>query len=364
MALRQSSLLYPPLGLLSLLLFHRITTIAAARATILPSRPPPSGGTQAFREAPAFRNGYTCTQNYDNHIHIVMPLDANYIRGTIAAVLSILQHSACPEHISFHFLSLHFHPKLFSTIKSTFPYLNFKRYHFDSNRVRGKISKSVRQALDQPLNYARIYLSDVLPVDVERVIYLDSDIIVVDDIAKLWRVDLGDNVVAAPEYCHANFTNYFTDAFWLDSSLAKKFERKERPCYFNTGVMVVDVYRWRKGGYTQKVEEWMILQKQKRIYDLGSLPPILLVFAGNIKGVDHRWNQHGLGGDNFEGNCRGLHPGPVSLLHWSGKGKPWLRVDVGKPCTVDHLWTPYDLHRSLRVALEGWEWEKFRGDRS
>lgn len=187
----------------------------------------------------------------------------------------------------------------------------------------------------------------------ERVIYLDSDIIVVDDIAKLWRVDLGDKVVAAPEYCHANFTNYFTDAFWLDSSLAKKFERKERPCYFNTGVMVVDVYRWRKGGYTQKVEEWMILQKQKRIYDLGSLPPILLVFAGNIKGVDHRWNQHGLGGDNFEGNCRGLHPGPVSLLHWSGKGKPWLRVDVGKPCTVDHLWTPYDLHRSLRVALEG-----------
>lgn len=225
-------------------------------------------------------------------------------------------------------------------------------YEFNPIRVRGKISKSIRQALDQPLNYARIYMADILPGDVKRVIYLDSDIIVVDDIAKLWGVALGGGkVLAAPEYCHANFTSYFTEAFWSDRVLAGAFEGR-RACYFNTGVMVVDVDLWRRGGYTRKVEEWMAVQKQKRIYQLGSLPPILLVFAGNIKGVNHRWNQHGLGGDNVEGRCRGLHPGPISLLHWSGKGKPWLRLDSRRPCTIDYLWAPYDLYRSSRVALE------------
>ncbi|XP_010437511.1 PREDICTED: probable galacturonosyltransferase-like 4 [Camelina sativa] len=158
-------------------------------------------------------------------------------------------------------------------------------------------------------------------------------------------------VVAAPEYCHANFTYYFTKAFWSDPVLVKVLEGK-RPCYFNTGVMVVDVNKWRKGSYTQKVEEWMTIQKQKRIYHLGSLPPFLLIFAGDIKAVNHRWNQHGLGGDNFEGRCRTLHPGPISLLHWSGKGKPWLRLDSRKPCIVDHLWAPYDLYRSSRHSLE------------
>lgn len=58
----------------------------------------------------------------------------------------------------------------------------------------------------------------------------------------------------------------------------------------------------------------MALQKQKRIRRLGSLPPILLVFVGNIKAVEHTWYQHGLSGDNFEGNCRVLHPRPISLL--------------------------------------------------
>lgn len=194
-------------------------------------------------------------------------------------------------------------------------------------------------------------MADIIPAEVKRVIYLDSDLVVVDDVAKLWEVDLEGKVLAAPEYCHANFTNYFTELFWSNKSLSKTFDGRQ-PCYFNTGVMVVDVDKWRQGGYTQKVEEWMSVQKQKRIYNLGSLPPFLLVLAGNIKGVDHRWNQHGLGGDNIEGKCRSLHPGPISLLHWSGKGKPWLRLDSRKPCTVDYLWTPYDLYRPSMHSLE------------
>ncbi|XP_010279126.1 PREDICTED: probable galacturonosyltransferase-like 4 [Nelumbo nucifera] len=345
----------PLLGLLSFLLLHPITTtstVGAGTRLGLIRNKPYSSNIPVFREAPAFRNGDTCgSPNTTGRIHVAMTLDANYLRGTMAAILSMLQHSTCPENVDFHFLAGDFDSDIFLTINSTFPYLNFNVYHFDFKRVHGKISKSIRLALDQPLNYARIYLADILPADVSRVIYLDSDIIMVDDIAKLWEVDLEGKVVAAPEYCHANFTKYFTEAFWSDPDLVRTFQGR-KPCYFNTGVMVVDVDKWRKGDYTHKVEEWMAVQKKKRIYHLGSLPPFLLIFAGNIKAVDHRWNQHGLGGDNLEGKCRNLHPGPISLLHWSGKGKPWLRLDSRKPCTVDHLWAPYDLYRSSTLSLE------------
>ncbi|KAI4345529.1 hypothetical protein L6164_012643 [Bauhinia variegata] len=338
------------LGLLStlLLLLPPINSTASIRLQVV-RRPTPE--LPVFREAPAFRNGDECGSKEADRIHITMTLDANYLRGTMAAVLSMLQHSTCPENLSFHFLSAHDEAELNSSINSTFPYLNFTIYHFDSNLVRGKISKSIRQALDQPLNYARIYLAPILPGNVERVIYLDSDIIVVDDIAKLWKVDLEGKIVAAPEYCNANFRVYFTNNFWSDRELSNTFNGRN-PCYFNTGVMVMDVGKWREGGYTSKVEEWMLVQKVRRIYQLGSLPPFLLALAGNIKAVDHRWNQHGLGGDNFEGKCRGLHPGPISLLHWSGKGKPWLRLDSRRPCIVDHLWAPYDLYRSTSHFLE------------
>ncbi|KAF5817847.1 putative polygalacturonate 4-alpha-galacturonosyltransferase [Helianthus annuus] len=331
----------PPLLLLILLI---TTAIAAASATTI---------SQQFKEAPKFDNAADCppTATDTTAIHIAMTLDATYLRGSMAAILSVLQHSSCPQNIIFHFITstttFSSDPtRLRATITTSFPYLNFHIYPFNDSFIPGLISTSIRSALDTPLNYARTYLADILPLHVTKIIYLDSDIILVDDIATLAATLLpNDTVLAAPEYCNANFTFYFTPTFWSNPSLSVTFTNRN-PCYFNTGVMVIDLQRWRSGDYTRKIEEWMELQKRMRIYELGSLPPFLLVFAGKIAPVNHRWNQHGLGGDNYRGLCRDLHPGPVSLLHWSGKGKPWVRLDAGRPCPLDTLWAPYDLLKS------------------
>ncbi|KDP31814.1 hypothetical protein JCGZ_12275 [Jatropha curcas] len=340
--------------LLSLLFFFCITTANAAAVAATTTA---TDNSQKFKEAPKFYNSPTCCSLYSDDmcsnqaVHVAMTLDLHYLRGTMAAILSILQHSSCPENLRFHFISSPSATSLHTTITSSFPYLHSQIYTFDTSAVAGHISTSIRSALDSPLNYARNYLADLLPACIQRVIYLDSDIILVDDISILAATPLGDEaVLAAPEYCNANFTSYFTLTFWSNPSLSLTFSERNA-CYFNTGVMVIDLQRWREGDYTTKIIEWMELQKRIRIYELGSLPPFLLVFAGNIAPVDHMWNQHGLGGDNYHGLCRELHPGPVSLLHWSGKGKPWVRLDSNRPCPLDSLWAPYDLLQT-RFDLE------------
>lgn len=313
------------------------------------------GATSSFRRASVFRNAFDCESfTYTGNVcdpflvHVAITLDFEYLRGSIAAVHSILQHSSCPESIFFHFLVSD--TNLETLVGSTFPKLKFKVYYFEPEIVRKLISSSVRQALEQPLNYARNYLADILEPCVGRVIYLDSDLVVVDDVSKLWKTNLTGRTIGAPEYCHANFTKYFTSGFWLNQQYSKTFTRRN-PCYFNTGVMVIDLAKWRQFKYTKKIEKWMEIQKNDRIYELGSLPPFLLVFAGNVAPIDHAWNQHGLGGDNVIGSCRDLHPGPVSLLHWSGSGKPWLRLDSKKPCPLDSLWAPYDLYGHSSQSL-------------
>lgn len=317
-------------------------------------------GLPRFTEAPEYRNGEECpvSRRFESSsssacdpslVHVAMTLDSEYLRGSMAAVHSVLRHASCPENVFFHFIAAEFDPAsprvLTRLVRSTFPSLSFRVYIFREDTVINLISSSIRQALENPLNYARNYLGDILNSCVNRVIYLDSDVVVVDDIQKLWNISLTDGrVIGAPEYCHANFTNYFTDGFWSDPVLSRIFGSR-KPCYFNTGVMVMDLVRWREGNYMKRIEGWMEVQRKRRIYELGSLPPFLLVFGGNVEAIDHRWNQHGLGGDNVKGSCRSLHPGPVSLLHWSGKGKPWVRLDAKKPCSLDYLWEPYDLYK-------------------
>ncbi|XP_068345002.1 probable galacturonosyltransferase-like 1 [Pyrus communis] len=343
--------------LISFILLFTTTTNAAITTSERLREALATATTQRFKEAPKFYNSPSCP-DLNNHEytavpmcsdeadHVAMTLDAAYLRGSMAAILSVLQHSSCPENVIFHFVSSSSTSNsqlLQQIIETSFPYLKFRVYPFDDSAVAGLISTSIRSALDCPLNYARNYLANILPTCVRRVVYLDSDLILVDDISKLASTVLGPTqVLAAPEYCNANFSSYFTPTFWSNPTLSLTFENR-KACYFNTGVMVIDLDKWRSGGYTEQIVEWMELQKRMRIYELGSLPPFLLVFAGKIAAVDHRWNQHGLGGDNFRGLCRDLHPGPVSLLHWSGKGKPWVRLDANRPCPLDALWAPYDL---------------------
>ncbi|XP_039000934.1 probable galacturonosyltransferase-like 2 [Hibiscus syriacus] len=88
------------------------------------------------------------------------------------------------------------------TISRSFPSHLFQIYLYDSKEVSGHISTSIRSALDCPLNYARIYLPNLLPICLRRVVYLDSDLVLVDDITKLAVTPLGDNsALAAPKYC-------------------------------------------------------------------------------------------------------------------------------------------------------------------
>lgn len=170
-------------------------------------------------------------------IHVAMTLDIQFLRGTIAAVHSILQNSLCPENIFFHFIYSDSN-LLQSLIRDIFPSLKFKAYYFNPEIVQNKISSTVRDTLEQPLNYARNYLAHLLEPCVERVIYLDSDVILVDDISKLWRTNLATATVGSPEYCHANFTKYFTPNFWSQKKFSEVFSGR-RPCYFNTGEVFI-----------------------------------------------------------------------------------------------------------------------------
>ena len=85
---------------------------------------------------------------------------------------------------------------------------------------------------EQPLNYARNYLVYLLEPCLERVIYLNSDVILVSDISKLWRINLASATVGSPEYCHVNLTQIFTANFWSQTKFSWVFSGRN-PCYFN-----------------------------------------------------------------------------------------------------------------------------------
>ena len=84
----------------------------------------------------------------------------------------------------------------------------------------------------------RIWMEKVIPANVTKIIYLDSDIIVNLDIAELWQVDLGDNVLAAVSEIENG-----TDLKKLFALCRDGFVKWED--YFNSGVLLINLKKFR-----------------------------------------------------------------------------------------------------------------------
>ncbi len=82
-----------------------------------------------------------------------------------------------------------------------------------------------------PAMYFRLLCGQVLPADVHRVIYLDPDIIVINDITPLWELDLQGNMLAAA--AHRGVTKLVDNVNQLRLGTTTS--------YFNSGVLVIDV---------------------------------------------------------------------------------------------------------------------------
>ncbi len=100
--------------------------------------------------------------------------------------------------------------------------------------------------------YLRLALADFLPKEIDRVVYLDADTIVVDSLDELWETDLRGKLLAA------------VDA-WL-SSECERLGIDLRFAYFNSGVLLMDLKRWRKMDTWTLLRDFIIQSPQKIKY--------------------------------------------------------------------------------------------------
>ena len=90
--------------------------------------------------------------------------------------------------------------------------------------------------------FYRLCIPQLLPVDIDKCIYLDSDMIVNLDISELWKVELGDKPLSSvPEAVAASavFKNYAYNKYLIKSNLVNCED------YFNSGLLVMNLIFFR-----------------------------------------------------------------------------------------------------------------------
>ena len=157
--------------------------------------------------------------------------------------------------------------------------------------------------------YYRLFIPNLYP-QYDKAVYIDSDTVCLADIADLYNVDMGDNLIAAVADGAVQTIDPFKD--YVERVVGVVDYNK----YFNAGVIVMNLKELRE----YKFEEKFIYMLEKLKFEVAQDQDYLnRLCKGRVKILDYSWNRMPIMGER---------EGKINLIHYNLGAKPWYFDDV------------------------------------
>ncbi|XP_076944065.1 polygalacturonate 4-alpha-galacturonosyltransferase-like isoform X2 [Bidens hawaiensis] len=174
------------------------------------------------------------------------------------------------------------------------------------------------------LNHLRFYLPQVYP-KLNKILFLDDDIVVQKDLTGLWKVDLNGKVNGAVETCGESFHRFDKYLNFSNPHIARNFD--PNACGWAYGMNMFDLQVWKKKDITGIYHKWQNMNEDRVLWKLGTLPPGLMTFYGLTHPLDKSWHVLGLG---YNPSIDKKDIEKAAVIHYNGNMKPWLELAMTK----------------------------------
>lgn len=175
-------------------------------------------------------------------MNIVYTFNNNFVPQVAAGICSICENNR-NEKITFYLIADDLSPENHQKLKDF-----VKSYHQDVKIIEiGDIRKHFDFDFDasgwNPVVVTRLLLDKFLPSTVDRVLYLDGDTIVRGNLSELYQTDMGRSVIGAG-------AEPTVDRARKNTLVGPK------NLYYNSGVLLINMKKWRKEHTGKKILEY------------------------------------------------------------------------------------------------------------
>lgn len=167
--------------------------------------------------------------------------------------------------------------------------------------------------------YYRLYAADFLPNNIDRVLYLDCDIIINKSLTTLYNTDLTDYSAAVVLDC-----NYYKE------NRNQKLGIEEPNIYFNSGVLLINLSYWRNNRILHKFIQYC--NTHSHLLDSHDQDLLNVVLQGNVKYLSIKYNYqmgflHKMNLSKYDEGLRmeikTVQTLDIIVWHFSTAVKPW-----------------------------------------
>jgi len=227
-------------------------------------------------------------------LEILVCLDKNLTKQLICLLYNLVRTQNCLDSYTVHVIHGEIAQSYIRRIKQFCikVKLNIKFYHFQLD-----------EEMDFPTwghgsegNYYRLFFSDITKIRTGKLLYLDLDLLLLQDLTSLYEIDLQEYPLGA----HGEESNQ-TEGDEVESS-------------FNSGIMLIDVKKWISNEVPKNSVQIIKDEKIPLIWWDNDI--LNSIFSDNWFDIGKKWN---LMPSSFSGNTI-ENPG---IIHFAGSAKPW-----------------------------------------
>ena len=247
--------------------------------------------------------------NDNKVIPVFYACDDNFVKYTVVSLQSMKEHASRDQKYCIHVL----HTNISKEMQDVMYAMQDEQFQIRFDDVTDYL-KSISDKL--PLRdyysrttYFRLFIAEMFP-EYEKAIYIDSDTVVLGDIADLYAYDLGDNYVgAAREQAMVQ-----TDVY---GTYVEKVLGIDRNAYFNAGLLVINCEQFRKQRVLDQFIELLHVYNFVVTQDEDYLN---LICKGQVFWLPQQWNTEVFGNIDYPEES-------ICVLHYIMVSKPWHYKD-------------------------------------
>lgn len=235
---------------------------------------------------------------------VVFAGDYAYIRQIETAMKSLCRHNS---HVKIYVLNQDIPQEWFSRLRMYVQEIGGDL--IDCKLIGSQFTMNWSNKLPHinHMTFARYFIPDFVTED--KVLYLDSDLIVTGDLTDLFGLDLGENYLAAARSC-------------FGAGLG-----------FNAGVLLINNKKWKSETIRQKLIE--LTEKEHKNVKEGDQSILNMLFKDQYSLLEDKYNfQIGFDAGAAEKNHAFIFEIPLTplpkILHYISPDKPWKQFSVGR----------------------------------
>lgn len=180
-----------------------------------------------------------------NILNIVIAADENYLPYATICIKSLFVNNHEFEHIKIHLLGNNLTTKSIQKFTTIFKYPNYNFCLYSISDIEARLQISVPKTI-AITSYARLFIASMLPNNIDRILYVDCDVIFNGSIFQFYNTNLGNNLVGG-----------ILDTF-MNTKAKDLIEIPSNEPYINAGVLLIPLKKWREENLEAKFLNFLL----------------------------------------------------------------------------------------------------------